>query len=398
MDLALTQDDLAFRNEIRSFFKDHLPEDTRDLVKLGIPVPRERMRDWWSILHEHGKAAPAWPTESGGMGLGLTRRHIFDMECRRAHCPPLPAFNMNMIGPALIKFGNDEQKARFLPRTLSGEIQWCQGYSEPGAGSDLANVSTRAQRDGDHYIVNGTKIWTTAAEEAHWIFCLTRSDPDVQPQRGITFLLIDMDDPGISVNPIIALNGARLWNEVVFENVRVPIENRLGEENQGWTVAKALLGDERIFVSRISESTRMLACVKDVARAERADGARLIDDASFAKKLTELDMRLQALDMMGLRLLAKAEETGQIGAEPSALKALGSPLVQAMDEAMTEATQYYGIPDNRESWREGSNVETAGPDYASAPMSNYLHHRGYTLAGGTTEVQKNILAKAVLGL
>lgn len=398
MDLALTPDDTAFRDEVRSFLKQHLPEDIRERAKLCKPVPRARVRDWWTTLHEHGWAAPAWPEEHGGMALSLTRRHIFDMEFRRAHAPALPAFNFNMIGPALIKFGNDEQKARFLPRTLSGEIQWCQGYSEPGAGSDLANVSTSAVRDGDEYLVNGTKIWTSAAEHANWIFCLTRSDPDVQPQRGITFLLIDMDDPGITVNPIIALNGVRLWNEVVFENVRVPVENRIGEENRGWTVAKSLLGDERILVSRISESTRMLGRVKEVARAERADGARLVDDASFAKKIAELDVRLQALDIMGLRLLTKAEETGQIGAEPSALKALGSPLVQAMDEIYIEAIGYYGIPNNRESWLEGSNVETAGPDYASATMSNYLHHRGYTIAGGTTEVQKNILAKAVLGL
>lgn len=398
MDLSLTPEDAAFRDEVRSFLKDHFPSDIRQRVKLCQPVSRDQLRSWWTTLNDHGWAAPAWPSEYGGKSLSLSQRHIFDMECRRAHCPPLPAFNINMIGPALIRFGNEEQKARFLPRTISGEIQWCQGYSEPGAGSDLANVSTRAERDGDHYVVNGSKIWTSGAEQAQWIFCLTRSDPDVQPQRGITFLLIDMNDPGITVNPIIALNGVRLWNEVVFENVRVPVENRIGEENRGWTVAKALLGDERIFVSRISESTRMLALVKQVAKSERADGGRLIDDVSFAKGLAELEVRLQALDMMGLRLLSKAEETGDIGAEPSALKALGSPLVQAMDEAMTQALAYYGIPNNRESWAEGSNVETVGPDYASAPMSNYLHHRGYTIAGGTTEVQKNILAKAVLGL
>lgn len=398
MDLSLTSEELTFQNEVRATLKARLPDNIRRSVELGIPVPRPQVKVWWKILNELGWAAPAWPTEHGGMGLSLTRRHIFDMENRRAHCPQLPAFNMNMIGPALIRFGNDKQKARFLPGTLTGEIQWCQGYSEPGAGSDLANVSTRAERDGDDYIVNGTKIWTSGAEQADWIFCLTRSDPNVQPQRGITFLLIDMSDPGVTVNPIIALNGVRLWNEVVFENVRVPATNRIGEENRGWTVAKALLGDERIFVSRISESTRMLACVKEMAKAERADGSRLIDDASYATKLTNLAIRLQALDVMGLRLLAKAEETGEIGAEPSALKALGSPLVQAMDEAATEALAYYGIPSNRESWQEGSNVETTGPDYASAPMSNYLHHRGYTIAGGTTEVQKNILAKAVLGL
>jgi alkylation response protein AidB-like acyl-CoA dehydrogenase len=398
MDLSLAAQDLAFREEIRAFLKTHLPVEISSRVKLGLPVSKILLNPWWQTLNRHGWAAPAWPKEDGGRSLSLTHRHIFDMECRAHHAPPLPAFNINMIGPALIRFGNEQQKARFLPKTLSGEIWWCQGYSESGAGSDLANVSMRAERDGDAYVVNGTKIWTSGAEQAQWIFCLTRSDLDVQPQRGITFLLIDMDDPGVSVTPIIAMNGVRLWNQVILEDVRVPVENRLGEENHGWTVAKALLGDERIFVSRISESTRLLAGVREMAKAERSDGHRLIDDPGFAKRLAELSVRLQALDMMGLRLLAKAEETGDVGAEPSALKALGSPLVQAMDEAYVEAAAYYGMPSNRESWADGSNIETVGPDCASALTSNYLHHRGYTIAGGTTEIQKNILAKAVLGL
>lgn len=398
MDLSLSPDDLAFRDEVRSFLKDNLPEETAAKTKIGVPVPRPDIKAWWAILAENGFAAPAWPKEHGGMELSLTHRHILDMEFRAHHAPPLPAFNINMIGPALIRFGNDEQKARFLPRTLSGEISWCQGYSEPGAGSDLANVSTRAMRDGDEYVVNGTKIWTSGAEHADWIFCLTRSDPDVKPQRGISFLLVDMSDPGVTVTPIIAMNGARLWNQVIFEDVRVPTTNRLGEENQGWTVAKALLGDERIFVSRISESTRMLQEVKEMANKERAGGGRLIEDKSFAGKLSHLGIRLQALEMMMLRLLDRAEQEGQIGAEPSAMKALGSPLVQAMDEVAMEAACYYSVPNNRASWEEGSNVETAGPDYTSAVTSNYLHHRGYSIAGGTTEIQKGILAKAVLGL
>ena len=398
MDLSLSKEDLSFRDEVRSFLRDNLPSETAAKTKIGVPVPKDELQVWWTSLAENGYAAPAWPKENGGMGLSLTHRHILDMEFRAHHAPPLPAFNVNMIGPALIRFGNEEQKARFLPKTLTGEVWWCQGYSEPGAGSDLANVSMRAERDGDDYVVSGTKIWTTNAEHADWIFCLTRSDPDVQPQRGITFLLIDMSDPGVTVTPIIAMNGARLWNQVILEEVRVPVTSRLGEENQGWTVAKALLGDERIFVSRISESTRMLQQVKEMARVERKGGGRLIDDTSFAGKLSHLGIRLQALEMMMLRLLDKAEQEGKVGAEPSAMKALGSPLVQEMDEVAMEAACYYSIPNNRASWEEGSNVTTAGPDYASAVTSNYLHHRGYSIAGGTTEIQKGILAKAVLGL
>jgi alkylation response protein AidB-like acyl-CoA dehydrogenase len=397
MDLELSPDDIAFRDGARAFLKEFYPEDLAKKVKLGVPVSVTEVKAWWSVLDAHGWAAPAWPVSDGGKGLSLIHRHIFDMESRRAHCPPLLPQNIAMIGPALLRFGTEAQKERFLPQTRSGEIWWCQGYSEPGAGSDLAAVNMRAVREGEAYVVSGTKIWITAAEDADWIFCLVRTDPEVQRQKGITFLLIDMKSPGITVEPIYALNGQRLWNTVILEDVRVPAANRLDEENNGWTVAKALLGDERIFVSRISESTRLLARAREVASMERSNGERLIDDATFSKHLTELQIRLQALDVMGLRLLARAEDGG-LGAEPSAMKALGSPLVQAMDTALTEAIAYYAMPDNQAAWAQGSNEEGVGPDYGQALAYNMLHHRGYTIAGGTTEIQKNIIAKAILGL
>lgn len=398
MDLNLTPKDLAFRDEVRRFLEQYFPADIYDRMKLGLPVPIADIKRWWAILHEHGWVAPAWPKEFGGKGLTLTQRHIFDMECRRGYCPPILPQNIAMIGPAIIEFGTDEQKTRLLPITLSGEIWWCQGYSEAQAGSDLAAVAMKAEREGDEYVVTGRKMWTTAAEDCDWIFCLVRTDPSVQRQRGISFLMIDMSSPGVTIEPVYGLNGQRLWNDVILDGVRVPTINRLGEEDKGWTVAKALLGDERIFVSRISMSTALLGRVKDIAKLERADGGRLIDEPDFARQIAELEMRLQALDIMGLRLLAKAEEDGEVGAEPSALKALGSPLVQAMDSALVEAVAYYSLADNHEAWGAGSNVEAIGPDYAQGLRFNQLHHRGYTIAGGTTEIQKNIIAKAILGL
>ncbi len=398
MDLQLTAKQAAFRDEVRVFLEAHMLADIAARYAQGLPTPKVDVNRVWQVFHEHGWAAPAWPVEHGGRGLTLVERHIFDMECRRAHVPPLIPQNVAMIGPALIRFGSEAQKSRFLSQTLSGEIWWTQGYSESEAGSDLANVKMKATRDGDDYLVTGTKMWTTLAESADWIFCLVRSDPNVKPQRGISFLLIDLKSDGVEINPIIGLNGERLWSQVILENVRVPIENRLGEENEGWTVAKALLGDERIFVSRISESTRLLHLLKQVAGQERCDGARLIDEADFKQTITELDLRLQALDVMGLRLLDQAERDGRIGAEPSAMKALGSPLVQAMDAALVDAMAYYGGPDNFKELERGGNEGLIGPAHGQLRMHNMLHHRGYTIAGGTTEIQKNIIAKAILGL
>jgi len=398
MDLELTADDRAFRDEVRAFLNDTLPADLADKVKRGLPVPKAETRRWIARLNRQGWAAPNWPEAHGGTDWGLVRRHIFDMECRRAHCPPSMGFNFNMLGPAIIQFGTEAQKAYYLPRILDMEDWWCQGYSEPEAGSDLASLRTRAERDGDDYVVNGTKIWTSGAEEANRIFCLVRTDPDAKPQRGISFLMIDMASPGIEVRPLLALNGARLWNQVFFENVRVPRANLLGEENRGWTVAKSLLGDERIMVSRVSENSRLLGILKEIAALEQSDGQALAEDAGFQAKIADLEIRLQALEIMSLRMLADAAAGKAVGAEPSALKALGSRLVQAMDTAIADTVGYYAVPDNLSALRAGRNEAVVGPKHAVARMSNLLHHRGYTIAGGTTEVQYNVIAKQVLGL
>ncbi|MEC9345641.1 MAG: acyl-CoA dehydrogenase family protein [Pseudomonadota bacterium] len=398
MDLAPTAAEAAFREEVRDFLARALPHDISVKVRLGLPVGRTDQLRWHGILREQGWLAPNWPVAHGGTGWGVMQRHLFDMECRLANAPQTLGFNFNMIGPAIIAFGRPEQKEYYLPKILADEHWWCQGYSEPGAGSDLAGVSTRAVRDGDHYVVNGSKIWTSAAEEANHIFCLVRTDPNAKKQEGITFLLIDMATPGIEVKPLIAMNGRRLWNIVIFDDVRVPVENVLGKENRGWTVAKHLLGDERLLVSRVSENTRILQNLKDVARAETAAGRPLIEDPEFAMKIAVLENRLNALEMTSLRILADAESGKTIGAEPSMTKLLGSHLVQDLDEVLYQAIGVYGAPDHSGYLFRGENQIPAGPGYAVAITSGQLHHRGYTLAGGTSEVQRGVLAKAVLGL
>ena len=398
MDLSLTKKEEAFRDEVREWLASELPEDIAEKVKLGLVVKKPEQIRWHAKLREKGWLAPNWPKEVGGAGFGIMQRHIFDMECRLAHAPTVMAFNFQMLGPAMIAFGRPEQKDYYLPKILSDEHWWCQGYSEPEAGSDLAGVKTRAVRDGDHYVVNGSKIWTSAADIANHIFCLVRTDPDAKKQEGISFLLIEMDSPGIEVKPLIALNGRRLWNIVTFDDVRVPVENILGRENQGWTVAKKLLGDERLFVSRVSENTRILSIVKEVCNEESSGGAPLIRDPDVSMQVASLETRLKALEMSSLRILAEADAGGRIGAEPSMTKLLGSHMVQDFDELLYRAIGYYGAPDHKGYLFGGENQMPVGPGYAVGITSGQQHHRGYTIAVGTSEVQRGVLAKAVLGL
>ncbi|PJK29363.1 acyl-CoA dehydrogenase family protein [Minwuia thermotolerans] len=398
MDLSPTEKEQAFREEVRGWLAANLPADIADKVKRGLMVAKPDMLRWHAILREKGWLAPNWPKAAGGAGFSIMERHIFDMECRLAHAPPAMAFNFHMIGPALIAFGTDAQKAHYLPKILSDAHWWCQGYSEPGAGSDLAGVSTRAVRDGDEYVVTGSKIWTSAADVADMIFCLVRTDPDAKKQEGISFLLMDMTAPGVEVKPLIALNGRRLWNIVTFDEVRVPAANLLGRENEGWTVAKKLLGDERLFVSRVSENTRILSIVKEVCAAESSEGRPLLEDPDFALTIADLESRLKALEMTSLRILAEADAGGRVGAEPSMTKLLGSHMVQDLDEVLYRAIGYYGAPDHSGFLFRGENQLPVGPDYAVGITSGQLHHRGFTIAGGTSEVQRGVLAKAVLGL
>jgi len=386
MRIALTTEQKAFQEEIRAFLAAELPDGISERVKLGKSVGTEDLGNWTRTLNARGWAAPNWPQEYGGTGWSLVERHLFDVECRAAHAPVLSGFGFNMVGPAIIRYGSEEQKASLLPGILNADVWWCQGYSEPQAGSDLATVGTKAVRDGDEYVVNGQKIWTSAAEHADWIFALVRTDAEAKPQRGIRFLLIDMSSPGITVGPLLAFNGKRLWNQVFFDDVRVPVGNRLGEENQGWTVAKSLLGDERLMVSRVAENKRMFGRIRDALEASEPDDA-------LTSRAAELEIRLSALEMTSLRILTQADQGGQIGAEPSMLKLKGSQLVQAMDTLLLEAAGYWALPQD-----SGADESPVGPREVEYVASGLFHHRGYTIAGGTSEVQHNIIAKQVLGL
>ena len=392
MKYQFTDEQMEFKRNIDSFLRSALSSELAQKVKTGAGVDKQALTDWTRILNKQGWAAPNWPIEHGGTGWNLIQRHIFDSCCRSMHAPALSGFGFNMVGPAIIKYGTEAQKADFLPKIRNADLWFCQGYSEPQAGSDLAGVATTAVKDGDEYIVNGSKIWTSGAEDADWIFCLVRTNGQVQKQKGISFLLIDLRSPGIEIKPLIAFNGKRLWNQVFFEDVRVPISHRLGDEDHGWTVAKSLLGDERLMVSRIAENKRIFSNLLELVTQQRQRGQTL--PGSFASKLSQISIRIHALEMTSLRILGRADKGSEVGAEPSMLKLKGSELVQSQDELLFELVDYLSVP-----------LDSSMGDHQSvgSPMTEYIssgvyHHRGYTIAGGSSEVQHNIIAKQVLGL
>ena len=387
MQLQVNEEDRRFQEEVRTFLSEHLDLDLSRKVKLGYPISKEEQDGWTRTLNARGWAAPNWPVEVGGPGWTMLRRHLFDIEMKMHHAPELQGFGFSMVGPAIIKYGTQEQQNYYLPMILNADISWCQGYSEPQAGSDLASVRTRAVVDGDDYVVSGSKIWTSAAERADHIFMLVRTDTEAKPQLGITFLLMEMNDPGITVKPLLAFNGKRLWNQVFFDQVRGHRANRLGEENRGWSVAKNLLGNERLLVSRVAENRRMLS---NIMSALSEDPRK----AAFKKSLAALVIRLEALDATALRLLTKFDKGHEIGAEPSMLKLKGSQLVQDMDRMLYEIVGYLALPQDS-TMREGG---PAGAEFADMVASGLFHHRGYTIAGGTSEIQHNIIAQQVLGL
>lgn len=398
MELKLSPKDEAFRDEMRAFMRDNLPAEIRHKVEMGLGLGKNDYVTWQQIVNDRGWLAPGWPVEHGGTGWPPMQRHIFNEEMARAGAPRIIPFGVAMVGPVIIAFGSAAQKQRYLPRILTSEDWWCQGYSEPGSGSDLASLKTRAKRDGDHYIVNGAKTWTTFAQYADMMFCLVRTAAEGKPQAGISFLLIDMTSPGIEVRPITTMDGGSEINDVFLDDVRVPVENLVGEENQGWTYAKYLLGHERTWTADVGQSRNQLGRVRQIAAEELVDGKPLLDDPAFQTKVAEVEIDLLALEAVLLQVLA-GEAAGQPpGPEASLLKLRGTEIQQAITELLLEAVGNYAHPFVREALEYGWNEEPIGPDYAAAIAPRYFNWRKASIYGGSNEIQKNIIAKAVLGL
>ncbi len=400
MDLSFKQEHEAFRDEVKKFLKDELTEELREAGKLTASVfsEVEFSSKWHKILYKKGWIGASWPEEYGGTGWDDMQRYIFRSECASAGTPSPTAMGLAMVGPVLMKHGTQKQKEFYLPRILSGEEFWCQGYSEPGSGSDLASLQCKAVRDGDHYLVNGTKIWTTHAQYANRIFCLVRTDNSGKPQQGITFILIDMDTPGIEIKPIITLAGDHEVNQTFFDDVKVPVENVVGEENDGWTVAKYLLEFERGggYAASLQEQARR---IKSIASKERSDsGESLLEDKNFSRALNEVEIEVQAVLMTEHRIMSDITERGHPGPASSILKSRGSELKQTLDELAVSAMGYYTLPLQNEARKLGSNFEVIGPDYGVTIYPQYLNNRATTIYGGSNEIQKNIMAKFVLGL
>ena len=397
MDMEFSPEDLAFQQEVRTFIAENYPADLRGKQDEGDELSKEDFLSWHRILYKKGWVAPAWPVEYGGTGWTPTQRFIFSEETARADCIRLMPFGLAMVGPVIYTFGTPEQKARFLPRILSGEDWWCQGYSEPGAGSDLASLRTIAVPDGDDYIVNGQKTWTTMAQHADWGFFLVRTDKDAKQQEGISFLLIDMKSPGITVRPIITLGGEHEVNEVFLEDVRVPQAQRVYEENKGWTCAKFLLAHERTGIAGVAASKRGVEKVKEIARTEIDGDKPLLQNAFFKRKIAELEIDLTALEFTELRSLAGPNAGKGPGPESSLLKIKGSEIQQRLTELTLEAVGHYGAPYFR-GFGDGDNEHPIGPDYAHRAAPTYFNVRKTTIYGGSNEIQRNIIAKMVLGL
>jgi len=376
MDLNYSAEELAFRDEVRGWLQQNLPADLREKVESYEHLSKDDLMRWHRILAKQGWVAPAWPKEWGGTGWNVVQRYLFEEELGYVGGPPLIPFGLTMCAPVLLRFGTEAQKQRFLPRIYNGDDFWCQGYSEPGSGSDLASLKTKALRQGDHYVVNGQKIWTTLGHYADWIFCLVRTDPTVEKrQEGISFLLIDMKTPGITVRPLILMDGAHEVNEVFFDDVKVPVENLVFEEGKGWTVAKYLLGYERMNTGRIGASKRELAKLKEFSEKRRTD-------SRFRDRLTRLEVELMALEITNLRFLDQMRRTGQPpGADVSMLKIKGTEIQQGLTELMMQA----------EDPAEAAEIAgRLGPRYCSM--------RKTTIYAGSNEIQRNIIAKMTLGL
>ncbi len=396
MDLSYTAADLAFRDKVRAFLAANLPPDLQKKVRNHVRLTRNDYVRWHQIAARQGWSAPGWPVEHGGPGWTPTQRHIWEEECGRAGTPQILPFGVNMVAPVIMAFGSAAQKAHYLPRILNCEDWWCQGYSEPGAGSDLASLKTRAVRVNDVYIVNGQKTWTTLAQHADMMFCLVRTDPDVRKQEGISFLLIDMTSPGITVRPILTLDEEHEVNEVFFENVRVPAINLVGQENKGWTYAKYLLGHERTGIAGVGRSKRELAFLKKLATEHSKHGKPLLQDPLFATKVANVEIELMALETTVLRVITRNAHSP--GPEASLLKIRGTEIQQWITELMIEVLGPNALPFDL-AYLDGDSEHAVTGDDAGAPLgANYLNMRKTSIYGGSNEIQKNIIAQMILGL
>ena len=403
MDLNFSKEDIAFRDEVRQFIDENLDQETRrklSLSKNGY-IDKDGHYKWQRALYEKGWIAPNWPAEYGGPGWTPAQKYIFDVECSKVGTPTISAFGLKMVAPVIMKFGNDEQKSEHLPKILSSERWWCQGYSEPGSGSDLASLQMKAEDKGDHYLCNGTKIWTTTAQWADWIFCLVRTSSEGKPQEGISFLLIDMNTPGVEVQPIVTLDvpvaGLQEINQVFFTDVKVPKENRIGEENKGWTYAKYLLEFERGGGSYAPSLHKSLDKVKRIAGEQDTGGQKLIDDPAFVSKILDIETQITALEFTELRIHAALSAGENPGPESSLMKCRGSELQQEIAGLVMEAIGHYASPYIANTFVQ-TNDGVAGPDYAAPGSAYYFNVRKTSIYAGSNEIQRNIMAKAVLGL
>ena len=404
MDLAFAPEDAAFREAARAFLADNLPERLRYKVENGVEQQYEDMLEWHHILAKQGWVAPNWPAEYGGPGWTLTQKYIFDEEMGLAGAPRIVSFGINMCGPVLMAYGTEEQQQRHLPPMLAGEKIWCQGYSEPGAGSDLASLKTEAVRDGDHYVVNGSKIWTTKAHWADWVFLLVRTGKFEKRQQGISFLLVDMKTPGISIRPIHLIDGLHETNQVFYDNVRVPVENLVGVENEGWGIGKYLLAHERMGGGSLGQHKALLRQLKHIAGLEDAgSGAPLSEDESFAREIASIEVELQTLEAFNLRAIDKVSRAGELGGqalgmEANHFKIRNTEIQQRLTELKVQALGYYANPYVFGALTQGWNEPPIGAEYANGASPAYFHFRKVSIYSGSNEIQHNIIAKAQLGL
>ena len=399
MNAAFTAEELEFQQEVRRFVEAEFPADIKHKVDNHIRLVKDDYVRWQKILYKKGWAAPNWPVEHGGTGWTPVQKYIFSSECARVGAPETVPFGLKMVAPVIFTYGTDEQKQRFLPDILASNVWWCQGYSEPNAGSDLASLKTTAVRDGDHYIVNGTKTWNTFGQYADWIFCLVRTDPSAKKQEGISFLLIDMKTPGITLSPIVLIDGQPEVNEVHFQDVRVPVSNRIGEENEGWTYAKVLLSHERTNIAGVPHSKVRMGKLRNLAaRTPDGNGGSMLENPVFAQRLAELEIQILALEYAELRTLAAVSTGKAPGPESSILKIVGTEAAQHLDEMFMQLAAWQSLPYVPEQFEDGFTGTPVGAGAAAASALEYFNNRKQSIYGGSNEIQKNIICKAVLGL